>query len=225
MWTHGSTTAGPSAELPLPPGPPWQPPRTPGRVPEPAWAQVDSRRWSDVLAERLHARRMVTVTGSLDTEQAQRAAAELMLLDAEGDGQVTLFVSCPDGELDASLMLTETVELMTAPVTAMARGAVGGAAVAVLAAAEHRLAQPHAVFMLREPRTSAEGRADEVAEAARVLERQLDHLREVLCRAMGATLDEVADDLRRGVVLTADDAVRRGLVHAVASRPSDGLGR
>lgn len=222
MWTPAPTPrTGTSPEQPRPRGP-WHPPAAPDRVPGPTRVQVDTRRWSDILAERLHAQRVVTLAGTLDGEQAQRVAAELMLLDAEGNEPVTLYVSCPDGELDASLLVAETVELMTAPVTAVARGAVGGAPVAVLAAAEHRLAQPHAVLMLREPRASAEGRADEVSAAARAHERQLDHLREILCRATGATRDEIAGLLHHGATLNAAEATERGLVHTVAARASDG---
>ena len=118
------------------------------------------------LADRLLHRRIVMIAGSLDHALATRAAAQLMVLDADSRQVVELHLSCPDGDVDAALMLADTLDLMRAPVTVTARGTVGGPVVAVLAAADRRLAHPHCLVVLREPRGTAAGRADELAIAA-----------------------------------------------------------
>jgi len=213
--------------------PPWPPevpfphrPDRPSPDPDPAPQRttvpmLDPRRWADILAERLHADRMLMVSGVLDDETAHRAVAEIMLLDGESDEPIRLLLSCPDADLDAALLLAESVELAASPVTVVAQGTVGGAAVGVLAAAPRRLAQPHTVLWLREPRASAEGRADEVAQAVRQHERRVDQLRELLTRATGRSVDEVAADLRDGRSLTADEAVATGLVHEIVTRSGE----
>lgn len=231
-----------AAGTPWPPGPPW-PPEIPPWRPEPAPPLPDQppapppRRtlpaWEEriPLATDLEARllelRTVLVTGFLDTPAATRAAAALMLLDADSDRPVQLHVSSGDGELDAAMMLAETVELMVAAVTATARGSVGGPTVAVFVAAQRRLAHPHCVFHLREPRFETSGRAEEVATAVRAQRQQVERFLARLAEATGQELDQVTSDVRAGRVLTAADAVAYGLAHAQLHRnhprvPGDG---
>ena len=46
--------------------------------------------WSQTLARRLFEQRVVLLNGRLDDSTATRVSAELMTLDAEGDGAVSL---------------------------------------------------------------------------------------------------------------------------------------
>lgn len=196
----------------------------PAPLPGPSAAAPPSS-WPDALAERLHEERLVLLSGHLDDDAAQRAAAEVMLLDAEGTGPVRVLLSCPDADLGAALVLAETVTLTRVPVEVVARGAVGGPAVAVLAAGGRRVADPHATVWLREPRTSAQGRADELETAAAQHARQVAHLTELLVSATGREGDEVAADLRAGRTLDAEAARAYGLVQEVTATGSRGPGR
>jgi ATP-dependent Clp protease protease subunit len=164
------------------------------------------------LADRLLERRIVLLSGPLDGAGATAAVARLMLLDAESAERVELHLSCPDGDLDASLVLAEAVDLLRAPVTAVLLGTVGGPVLAVVAAADRVTAHANASLVLREPRTSATGRADELLSAGEQHARQVAELSVRIAGATGRTRDEVAADLREGRVLEARQAVEYGLV-------------
>jgi len=168
--------------------------------------------WSKLLD-----RRIVLVAGHLDHATATRAAAEVMLLDADGEDPVQLHISCPDGELDASIMLAETLDLLQAPVHAIAGGLVGGAAVAVYASASRRLAHRHAAFHLHEPRTEMAGTARQLAGRVAQHQHQVDYLHGHLARACGRDAQGVAADLHAGRLLTAAAAIDYGLVHGLAT--------
>jgi ATP-dependent Clp protease, protease subunit len=164
------------------------------------------------LADRLLARRIVLLSGGLDAAAAATAVARLMLLDAESDERVELHLSCADGDLDASLVLAEAVDLLRAPVTAVLLGIVGGPVLAVVAAADRVTAHANASLVLREPRTSATGRADELVSAGEQHARQVTELCSRIATAAGRTADEVGADLRAGRVLAGRQAVDYGLV-------------
>jgi ATP-dependent Clp protease protease subunit len=207
----------PAPPPPWPPGRPVPAPQRPDR-PGPGFRLEESAVTLE-LADRLLHRRIVMLAGDLDHALAMRATAQLMLLDADSAEPVQLHLSCPDGDLDAALMLADTLDLMRAPVTATARGTIGGPAVAALAAADRRLAHPHCLLVLREPRGTASGRADELAIAADQHARRVRDLCERLSTATGRDADVVAADLRRGRVLTAAQAVDYGLLHDLAVLP------
>jgi ATP-dependent Clp protease protease subunit len=165
--------------------------------------------------DRLLRRGIVLLSGFLDPVAAQRAAAALMLLDAEHDGPVRLHLSCPDGDLDSALLLADTVDLLTLDTTALASGVLGGPVLAVLAAAGRREAHPHALLRLREPTGTAAGRADRLAADAEQHARQVDQLHRRLAAVTGRAVEEIAADLRAGRLLTAPQAVDYGLLDAL----------
>ena len=81
------------------------------------------------------------------------------------------------GELGAALAVIDVIDSMAAPVHALVTAEAGGAALAVLAAAEKRAAYRHARFKLAEPRAAGvTGTADEVAAAAGQHLRELEEI-------------------------------------------------
>ena len=196
------------------PGPAPGPWPAPGRMPLPS-VPVVLPPPAGSAEDRLRERGILLLSGHLDDAAAQRAAAALMLLDAEHDGPVRLHLGCPDGDLAGALLLAETVDLLTLETTAVATGVVGGPVLAVLAAADRREAHPHALLRLREPTGSASGRADRLAADAEQHARQVDQLLDRLAAATGRDTGEIAADLRSGRLLTAQQAVDYGLLHAV----------
>ncbi len=199
---------------------PWQPGPQPGPAPSPP-----SPGWSvslaapDLLADRLVAQRLVVLAGELDRDAANRAVATLALLDASGDEPVALRLSGVSAELDGALMVVDALDMMGVEVHATCLGTLTGAAVAVLAVADRRAAAPHATVHLREPRP--QGAAGRDLEAyAEHHRRQLRLLQERIAAACRRPVEEVADDMRAGRVLTAAEARDYGLVDTCTGRAS-----
>ncbi|HUZ36373.1 MAG TPA: hypothetical protein VMV17_08590, partial [Streptosporangiaceae bacterium] len=100
---------------PRPPFPPWQPgpPERPAQPPGPArpgpnpalqptrvWP--DQGEWPGRLYERLLNQRIVMAHGCLDGESATRLCAQLLTLDAEGEGPIRLELQNLDADLPAA---------------------------------------------------------------------------------------------------------------------------
>lgn len=192
------------------PGPPAPLPATPSQ-----WVIADTG--PDWLAERLLDRRMVSLSGRLDSAAANRAAASLALLDASGDDPIELRLYDVDADLDVALALLDTLDLVGVPLHATCLGELRGAAVAILAAADHRAVGPHATLHLREPRTHLCGHADNVATHAADHRRRLRLLQERIAGTCRRTVDAVAADMQQGRILTAEQARGYGLVDVIAA--------
>lgn len=206
--------------LPAPPGEPrrtpWQPePRPPVSPPPTQITVVETGQ--DWLAERLLDRRMVTLTGRLSPDAANRAAATLALLDASGDDRVELRLCDVDADLDVALTLLDTLDLMGVPVHATYLGTLTGAAVVILAVAEHRTAGRYATLHLREPRTQRTGHATGVAGHAEDHRRRLRLLQERIADGCHRTVDTVAADVAAHRILTAEQAYDYGLVDVITT--------
>jgi len=103
----------------------------------------------DWLQEQLFERRIVLATGRLDDDVATKAAAALLALDADGDRPIELHLDSPDGALGAAFVLIDTADKLRSALRC--RGQIGGPAIGVVAAGDHRAATPHARFHLSQP--------------------------------------------------------------------------
>lgn len=212
-----------SAETPQPPQPPqWRPMPSPMPLPErrPSLPMIvtplEDAAVDDVAAQLLD-RRILLVTGRLDGETAELAAARLLLLDERSRDRVTMHLGCPTGALDAALTLIGVLDLVRAPVTAVAVGSVGGAAIGVFAAASERVAHPHASFLLHDPAVDPRDDMRDLAVAAEQWSRDLAMLHQRIAAACAKEAESIAADMHAGRLLTADDAVSYGLVQSVTS--------
>jgi ATP-dependent Clp protease protease subunit len=177
----------------------------------PTVVHLDPRR--EELAEQLWRRRVVLLSGRLDGPAAEAAVGRILLADADGPDPIQLHVHCPDGDLDAAVVLAETLQLVRARVVALAAGTVGGPVVGAYAAARVRRAHPHARFALTEPRAALRGTADRLAADVDLRAGQLRFLTETIAAATGH--DRLGFD---GRVLTAAEARAEGLVQELAGQ-------
>nr|WP_206024873.1 ATP-dependent Clp protease proteolytic subunit [Rhodococcus sp. 14C212] len=159
--------------------------------------------------------RIVRLTGRLDHEAANHAAATLALLDASGDDPVQLWLHDVEADLDTATTLLDTLDLMGVPIRASCLGTLTGAALALLAAADRRTAAPHATFHLREPRTTCDGPAATVDTQVDRYRKQLRALQQRLADVCRRPVEEIAEDMRAHRILTAEQARDYGLIDAI----------
>ena len=169
------------------------------------------------LQEKLFERRIVFVTGRLDDVLAGQAAAQIMTLDATGDDPIDVVLSSADGTLEAAFMLIDVVDAAHAAVRVHCQGQVGGPAIGVAAAADHRSASPHTTFRLSAPASQRSGTADQLAAHSEQQRTLLWRFQARLAKATGRPPEDVADDVRRGRHLDAREALEYGLIDAIRS--------
>lgn len=167
--------------------------------------------------------RIVRIWGPLSDETVSRACAQLMAMDATGDGGVTIYLASPGGPLHTAMAVVDTIDLLGVPVEITCMGAVEGAAVAIGAAGDRRRAAPHARFLLCEPHASSAGSASQLATWAEQHQRELAWFVGRLCAATGRPAEHVEADLAIGRWLGAHEAVAYGLVDEVWT-PKKGRG-
>jgi ATP-dependent Clp protease protease subunit len=170
----------------------------------------------DWLRERLFERRIVMLTGPLDAARAAVTAAQLTALDAAGHDPIELHLDSADGTLEAAFVLIDVLDALGSPVHALCRGQIGGPALGVVAAATHRSATPHARFRLGQPRAAFTGTPDQITGQSRQQQDLLWRLHARLARVTGRPAEEVAEDVRRGRYLDADEALAYGLIETIA---------
>lgn len=216
-WQPGPPERPGQPGQPVPPGPsphPVPPPASPALQPARVW--FDQGEWPGRLYERLLNQRIVMAHGQLDGESATRLCAQLLTLDAEGEGPIRLELQNLDADLPAALTVMGVLDTLRVPVTAYAGGRISGPGLGVLAAAGHRRAYPNAFFAMSEPKISFDGPVTAVAAQEEQVRAMLTELYGRLAQATGHAEDEIRDDARQGRLLTVDQAIDYGLVEGLA---------
>ena len=206
-------------DRPGPDGARWQvPPVGHWQVPPagpPGSAEPGPDGWAGWVRARLFEQRIVVVRGELTDELAGQAAAELMTLDASGDEPVALHLDCAGGTLEAAFTLMDTIDLLGVPVHVTCLGRVEGPAVGVVAVAPRRTTAPHTRFRLAVPEVTVQGRARDLEQWADHYRDRLDRFVSRLAAASRRPAEHVEADVLAGRWLTAEEAVRYGLVDEV----------
>jgi ATP-dependent Clp protease protease subunit len=167
------------------------------------------------LQEQLFERRIVLVMGRLDEDAAASAAAALLVLDARGNRPIELHLDSPDGALAAAFVLIDAADGLRSTLRVLCRGQVGGPAIGVVAAADHRVAAPHVRFHLCQPTARFAGTPAEIAARSREQQELLWTLYGRLAQRTGQPAEEIAEDMRRGRHLDAREALDYGLVDEI----------
>jgi ATP-dependent Clp protease, protease subunit len=248
MTMHHPSAASPeSADVPFRPGrPPWQPPWGPPPAPSPAPPVPPAPVYSPAhilppgnppgirrapgsqprpgshepfeVYERLMERRIVMAHGHLDDEAATGLCAQLLTLDAEGDGPIRFELQNLGADLTAALTLMGVLDVVGVPVEARAAGRMSGAALGVLAVCEQRRAYPNALFVMSEPTVEFGGPLTAVTAREEQMRNMLDSLYFRLADVTGREVDELRADARARRVLTAAEAQRYGLLTSQIER-------
>ena len=203
------------------PGPPWTPGTPPGgpgpASPTRVWVDPHAD-WQDQLYARLLEKRIVMASGIVDEAAAPRLSAQLLTLDAEGDGPIRLELQNLRADLPAALAVVGVLDMLRVPVHARVSGELRGPAIGVLAACSRRLAYPNASFAFTEPRLELGGTVTTVTQRRQQAERMLDSLYYRIAEAAGREAEEVREDFRRGRTLTVAEAIGYCILHDRVAR-------
>src|ERR1700761_1552481 len=212
-WPGTPLPGTPFPGRPQPPGRPEPGPVPPTRV----WLDPHSG-WQDRLYERLLEQRIILASGILDDAAATRLSAQVLTLDAEGDGPIRLELQNLQSELPAAVALMGVLDVVRSEIRAFASGETSGPALGVLASCPRRFAYPNASFLLSEPKLRFSGTATDVSAHEQQARRMVDSLVYRIAEATGRDADDIREDARRGRVLTVAEAIGYGLIHERAAR-------
>ncbi|MCH3907783.1 MAG: ATP-dependent Clp protease proteolytic subunit [Sphaerochaeta sp.] len=173
------------------------------------------------LGEKLLKTRSVVVSGEINKDSADAFIKQLLVLDSEGDGKITVFINSPGGDVDAGFAMFDTVRFIASPVVMVGCGLVASAASLLYVAVprERRFAFPNSTYLIHQPMSGMKGVATDIQIHAAQLERlrtKLDHL---IAEQTGKDISVVSKDTERDHWMTSEEALTYGLVgHIITSR-------
>jgi ATP-dependent Clp protease protease subunit len=177
----------------------------------------------DVLAERLLRARTVIISGEITQQLAASVASQFLALAADSEADITVFINSQGGHVEAGDTIHDLVRFIRPKVRMIGTGwvASAGALIYVAVPRAQRYCLPNTRFLLHQPAGGAGGSASDIEIEAREILQMRDRVNRILARETGQPLERIEEDTHRNFWLSADAAVRYGLVGRIISHVSE----
>ena len=162
--------------------------------------------------------RSIIISEEISEELAQSVYAQLIILNQRSQTDpVTVYINSPGGDADSGFGIYDMLKFIQAPVRTVVSGLCASAAVTIFLAAEKgkNVALPNARFLLHQPSTGIRGSASDIQITADEINKTRDRYNQIVCDVTGKSIDAIAKDADRDFWLSAEDAVKYGLVSRI----------
>ncbi len=166
--------------------------------------------------------RIILVSTPIEDMTANLIVAQLIYLSNEDpDAPIQMYISSPGGSVYAGMAIYDTMQMIPNQISTVAVGFTASFGTVLLTAGTkgHRYALPNATIHIHQPHGGTQGQASDIEIQAKEMLRLKQSLNEILANATGKTLKEIEVDTNRDFYLTADEAVKYGLVDQVLTKP------
>ena len=170
------------------------------------------------IFSRLLMDRIVFLGAPINDDVANIIIAQLLFLEADNpERDVYLYINSPGGIVSAGMAIYDTIQFMKAPVNTICMGMAASMGAFLLACGRHgkRSALPHARIMIHQPSGGAQGSAADIEIQAREVLYLRQKLNELFAKHTGQLLDKVQADIDRDRYMSADEAVKYGIIDKV----------
>lgn len=177
----------------------------------------------DPLIEKFLKTRQIILSGEVCKELAEKIVKQLLILEADSDKPIYVYIDSPGGDVDAGFAIFDTIRFINAPVYTIGMGLVASAGALILLAApkERRLGFPNSHYLIHQPSSGMKGVATDIEIHAAEIAKTKEKINKIIAEETGTSLDKVSKDTDIDYWLNAEESVSYGLISRVISKRSD----
>ncbi len=178
---------------------------------------------SDAIGMKFLKTRQILLSGEVNKQLAEKIVRQLLILEADSDKPVHVFIDSPGGDVDAGYAIFDMIRFVNCPVFCIGMGLVASAGALILLAADktRRIALPNSHYLIHQPLSGIKGVATDIEIHAKEIEKTRAKINELIAEQTGKTLEQVVKDTDRDYWLSADEAVDYGLVSRIVKKRGD----
>ena len=180
------------------------------------------------IYSRLLKERVVFIVGPVEDHMANLVVAQLLFLESENPNKdIHLYINSPGGGVTSGLSIYDTMQFINCDISTICIGQAASMGALLLAGGTHgkRAALPHSRVMVHQPSAGFQGQATDISiHAAEVLELKR-RLNEIMAKHTRQTVETIEKDLERDNFMSAEAAVKYGLIDTVLEQRSEMKGK
>ncbi|MCL2447165.1 MAG: ATP-dependent Clp endopeptidase proteolytic subunit ClpP [Oscillospiraceae bacterium] len=173
------------------------------------------------IFSRLLNERIVMLSDEVNDVTASLVIAQLLHLESEDpEKDISFYINSPGGSVSAGLAIYDTMNYIKCDVATICMGMAASMGSFLLAAGAKgkRMALPNSEIMIHQPMGGARGQASDIKIAADHILRTRARLNAILAERTGQPLEVIERDTDRDTFMTAEEAMKYGLVDKVLDK-------
>ncbi len=184
--------------------------------------EKEKRSGGDLVAKLLKTR-TIMVSDEVNKKMAQQILTQLILLEGEGTDDIKMFINSPGGDADAGFAIYDMMRFIKPKVRAICAGVAASAAVIILLGAkrENRFSLPNARVLIHQPSTGIHGTAADIQIEASEILKCREKINRLISVETGQPLEKVESDTKRNLWMSAEEALKYGLVRKIIQTSDD----
>jgi ATP-dependent Clp protease protease subunit len=166
--------------------------------------------------------RIVFLGSAINDQVANLVVAQLLYLSREDpESGIQMYINSPGGQVYSGLAIYDTMRMIPNKISTVAVGVAASFGTVLLAAGTkgQRYALPHATIHMHQPLGGAQGQASDIEIQAKEILRLKERLNEILAQATGQDIETIVRDTERDFYMSAEEAVKYGVVDQVLETP------
>ena len=167
------------------------------------------------IYSRLLKDRIIFLGEAIDEHVASLVVAQLLFLEAEDpDKDINIYINSPGGSVTAGMAIYDTMQYVKPQVSTICVGMAASMGAFLLSAGEKgkRFALPNAEIMIHQPLGGVQGQAEDIKIHAEWILKTREKLNSILSENTGQPLNIIARDTDRDNFMSAEEAMRYGLI-------------
>lgn len=176
------------------------------------------------IYSRLLKDRIIFLGGPIDDGVANTVIAQLLFLESEDPKKdIRLYVNSPGGSVSAGLAIIDTMTSIKPDVSTTCVGLAASMGAWILASGKRgkRFVLPNAEVMIHQPLGGAEGQVTDIEITAKRMLRMRATLNKLMAKYTGKPLAQVDKDVDRDYFMSAEEAVKYGVVDEMIKSSSN----
>lgn len=170
------------------------------------------------IYSRLLKDRIVFLGGEIDDDVANIIVAQLLFLEMDDpDQDISLYINSPGGSVTAGMAIYDTMRYLKCEVSTLCIGMAASMGAFLLAAGAKgkRKALPNSEVMIHQPSGGARGQATDIAIQAEQIMKTKKKMNQLLSEMTGQPLETIARDVERDNYMSAEEALKYGLIDEI----------
>jgi ATP-dependent Clp protease protease subunit len=170
------------------------------------------------IYSRLLKDRIIMLSGEVNDQVASSIVAQLLFLEAQDpDKDIYFYINSPGGVVTSGFSMYDTMNYIKSDIATICIGQAASMGAFLLSAGTKgkRYALPHSRIMIHQPSGGAQGQSTDIQIQAKEIQRLKDSLNEIMAKNTGKTLKQVEKDTERDNFMSAEEALKYGLIDKV----------
>lgn len=169
------------------------------------------------IYSKLLKNRIIFMIGEIDDVLSNLVVAQLLYLDSISHDDISIYINSPGGSVTSGLAIYDTINFVKSDVSTICFGIAASMGALLLSSGQKgkRYILPNADVMIHQVLGKSEGQASDIEISTRRILNLKERLNKIFAKNTGKNIKAINKDTDRDTYLSADEAIKYGLVDKI----------